>query len=102
MSEIPPFPGPSTPTSPAPAEATSKALPATNTKGVANLPEHRHCDVCGRSIAMGNKVCSPECQKRFDEAVKARKRSVYIFIGLFALMLFLTFYGGKLGTLFGG
>jgi predicted nucleic acid-binding Zn ribbon protein len=67
---------------------------------VANLPEHRHCDVCGRSVAMGVKVCSPECQKKFDDAVKARKRSVYIFIALFALILFLSVSGGQLGAFF--
>ncbi|MCA1819123.1 MAG: DUF2116 family Zn-ribbon domain-containing protein [Halobacteriales archaeon] len=65
------------------------------------MPEHRHCEVCGRSILMGNRVCSPECQKRFDEALKARKRSVYIFVGLFALILILTLYGGQLAALFG-
>jgi len=96
MTDINPFPGPSTTTSPSPAAASSASTAGGTTKGVSNLPEHRHCDVCGRSIAMGNKVCSPECQKRFDEAVKARKRSVYIFVGLFALILFLSAYGTKI------
>lgn len=89
MTDISPFPGPSTPTSPSPASATA----APSTKGVSNLPEHRHCEVCGRSIAMGNRVCSPECQKRLDDAVKQRKRSVYIFVGLIALLLLFNLYG---------
>ena len=89
-------------------ESTLTTLPAPGseasasaTKAVGNLPEHRHCDVCGRSVAMGVKVCSPECQKKFDEAVKARKRSVYIFIALFALILIMSLYGGNLGAIFG-
>jgi predicted nucleic acid-binding Zn ribbon protein len=66
------------------------------TKGVSNLPEHRHCEVCGRSVAMGNRVCSPECQKKFDDAVKQRKRSVWIFVGLIALLLLFNLYGRNL------
>lgn len=86
---------------------SAAATPATTTtapvtKGVANLPEHRHCEVCGRSTAMGVRVCSPECQTRFDEAVKARKRSVYIFVALFALILILSVWGNQLSVLFGG
>lgn len=80
--------------------ASASAVSAPNTRGVSNLPEHRHCDVCGRSIAMGNRVCSPDCQKRFDEAIRMKKRSVYIFVGLFALILVLTIYGGQLAALF--
>lgn len=86
---------------PLPAPGSTTEASASATKGVANLPEHRHCDVCGRSVAMGVKVCSPECQKKFDEALKARKRSVYIFIGLFALILIMSLYGGNLGAIFG-
>lgn len=86
---------------PAAAPAASSHAAAQPTKGVGSLPEHRHCDVCGRSVAMGTRVCSPECQKRFDEALKSRKRSVYIFVALFALILFLSVYGGQLGAIFG-
>ena len=103
MTEIQPFESSSAglgSTATATSTASAKAdTPAT--KGVANLPEHRHCDVCGRSIPMGNRVCSPECQKRFDEALRARKRSVWIFIGLFALILILSLYGNQLGAIFG-
>lgn len=55
------------------------------------VPEHKHCEVCGKSIALEGRVCSAECVTRLQEALKAKKRSVYIFLGLFALILFLTY-----------
>jgi len=84
-----PSPVPSTATSPGPEDVDATRL-------VGGLPEHKHCEVCGRSIAVGNRVCGPACQRKFDEAVRARKRSVYIFVGLMAVLLFLSLYGGKL------
>lgn len=97
MTETPPFPGPSTAASSSSSQAASTATLTTVTpKGVGNLPEHRHCEVCGKSMAMGERVCSPDCQKRFDEALKARKKSMWMFMGLIALVLLFSVYGRTL------
>jgi predicted nucleic acid-binding Zn ribbon protein len=86
-----------TESSPSPPMSTS--VTATTAQPVANLPEHRHCEVCGRSTAMGVRVCSPDCQKRFDEALKMRKRSMWIFVALIALVMALSVFGKQI---FGG
>ncbi len=57
---------------------------------LASLPEHKHCEICGRPIPVGDRLCgSDECKKKWDEALKAKKRGMYMLIGVILLaMLF--------------
>ncbi len=57
---------------------------------VTGLADHKHCEVCGKSIALDGRVCSPECKARLQEAFRMKRRSVYIFVVLFALILAVT------------
>jgi predicted nucleic acid-binding Zn ribbon protein len=70
-----------------------KTPTATIASPVADVREHKHCEVCGKATATDGRVCSPECQARFEEALRMRRRSVYIFIGLMALALLFGLYG---------
>ncbi len=63
---------------------------------VEGLGEHKHCEACGKSIGLDGRVCSEACVAKFQEAVRLRKRSVYMFVGLIAIVLLLSVYGGKL------
>lgn len=54
---------------------------------VAGVAEHKHCEACGKATGLDGRVCSPECQARIQEAFRMRKRSVYIFVALFAAIL---------------
>ncbi len=56
----------------------------------AGLAEHKHCEVCGKSIALDGRVCSPECVAKLQVAIKMKKRSVLIFVVLFAIILGIT------------
>ena len=56
---------------------------------VEGVHEHKHCEVCGRTIGLDVRVCSPECQQQFDEALRMKKRSMWLFIALIAGMLIL-------------
>ena len=56
---------------------------------VQDMPEHKHCEACGKSITMEGRVCSQACVDKFAESVRIRRRSVYTFVGLMAVMLFL-------------
>lgn len=56
---------------------------------VAGVSDHKHCEVCGRTIAMDVRVCSPECQQQFDEALRMKKRSMWLFVLLIAGLLIL-------------
>ncbi len=63
---------------------------------VAGVAEHRHCESCGKAIGLEGRVCSTACVEKFDNAVRMRRRSVYIFVGLMAVMLAFGLYGTKL------
>jgi predicted nucleic acid-binding Zn ribbon protein len=57
---------------------------------VAGVAEHKHCEVCGRTTGLDVRVCSPECQARFDEALRQKKRTMWLFIALIAGVLILS------------
>ncbi len=63
---------------------------------VTGITEHKHCEVCGRSIALDGRVCSPECVTRLHTAIKMKKRSVYILMGIVFLTVLFSLYGSKL------
>jgi predicted nucleic acid-binding Zn ribbon protein len=63
---------------------------------VSGIPAHKHCEVCGKAVALDGRVCSPECQAKAIEAFRMRRRSVYIFVGLMAIALLFGLYGTKL------
>jgi predicted nucleic acid-binding Zn ribbon protein len=59
--------------------------------GVAGVPEHAHCEICATTVAVGERRCGSEaCEKKFQEAVKAKKRGMWMFIGLIFILLILT------------
>jgi predicted nucleic acid-binding Zn ribbon protein len=59
---------------------------------VAGVPAHAHCEMCGTPVDVGQRRCgSAECEAKFETALKAKKRGMYMFIGLVVLiMLFST------------
>ncbi len=54
------------------------------------VPDHKHCEICGTPVVMDKRVCSGKCQKGLDEAIRAKKRGMYIFIGLILVVLLLS------------
>ncbi|MEK6985757.1 MAG: DUF2116 family Zn-ribbon domain-containing protein [Candidatus Thermoplasmatota archaeon] len=74
----------------------SPVPPPTIAPPVTDLLVHKHCEACGTSIGIEGRVCSEACVAKFDEAVRTRRRSVYIFVGLMAIMLLFGLYGTKL------
>ena len=61
---------------------------------VAGVPEHAHCEICGRPVEVGQRRCGSEaCEKRFNEAVRAKKRGMYMFVGLIFLLLLISTIG---------
>lgn len=53
------------------------------------IVNHAHCEVCGRVVEVGQRVCSPECQTKLDEAQRIKKRSAILIVlmVLFVLLL---------------
>jgi predicted nucleic acid-binding Zn ribbon protein len=64
---------------------------------VAGVPPHAHCEMCGTPVDVGSRRCgSTACEEKFQAAVKAKKRGMYMFVGLIFVLLVLTQLG-KLG-----
>ena len=64
---------------------------------LANVTEHRHCEICQGAIPLEDRLCGSEaCLKKFNEALKAKKRAMYMLVGIILVaMLF-----GALGSRF--
>jgi predicted nucleic acid-binding Zn ribbon protein len=59
-----------------------------NPKITIKIPQHRHCQVCGKAIKAKDEMCSDRCKKDWDKTVK-RKRFWLMAYGLSAAMLVL-------------
>lgn len=46
------------------------------------IPNHAHCAICTKAIAFGDKTCSAECEKKYEDLQKRRKRTVWLMYGL--------------------
>lgn len=62
------------------------------------IPNHAHCSICTRAIPFGDKTCSEECEKKFADLQKRRKRTVYLMYGLAAATLLYMLYAIQTGT----
>ncbi len=50
------------------------------------IPQHSHCQICGKAIKYGEVVCSEKCKKEYENFIKRRKMYIYI---MYAALLFL-------------
>ena len=61
---------------------------------VAGVPPHAHCEICGTPVEVGNRRCgSKECEEKFQEALRAKKRGMYTFVGLILILLLISALG---------
>jgi predicted nucleic acid-binding Zn ribbon protein len=61
---------------------------------VAGVPEHAHCEMCQTPVEVGQRRCgSKECEERFEAALRAKKRGMYMFIGVIFLVMMISFFG---------
>ncbi len=55
------------------------------------IPDHSHCEICGRTVPVGDSLCDdPACKEKKDEALAQKKRSVYLLVGLIAAAVLLS------------
>lgn len=52
---------------------------------MAKVPNHAHCQVCGRAIQPKESYCGSECQEEAEEQQAKNKRMLYTMYALFAL-----------------
>ncbi len=48
------------------------------------IPEHRHCQMCGKAIPPNEVFCSQECKEKFEKFV--RKRRILLLV-MYALLM---------------
>ena len=59
-----------------------------------SVPQHAHCQMCGKSIPYGETLCSEECKQRYQNLLRRRKLIVYLMYGMLAaLIIFFVLYG---------
>jgi predicted nucleic acid-binding Zn ribbon protein len=52
------------------------------------VPQHNHCLVCGKSIIVGETLCSEQCKQKYSSMLRRRKLIVYLMYGmLFAVIV---------------
>ncbi|HVM46317.1 MAG TPA: DUF2116 family Zn-ribbon domain-containing protein [Candidatus Thermoplasmatota archaeon] len=49
------------------------------------IPNHSHCGICQRAVPYGDKTCSDDCEKKYQDLQRRRKRAVWTMYGLMAL-----------------
>ncbi|WP_409199735.1 DUF2116 family Zn-ribbon domain-containing protein [Methanobrevibacter sp. DSM 116169] len=61
------------------------------------IESHKHCPICGAPIPLKERVCSPDCEKVYNDRVNKSQKSrivlfivLLIFIGIWAYMTFLS------------
>ncbi len=56
-----------------------------------NIPPHGHCEICSATVTQGERFCgSAKCAEKHEDAVKEKKRSIYILIAVIVAVLILT------------
>jgi predicted nucleic acid-binding Zn ribbon protein len=59
------------------------------------IPQHTHCHMCGKSIPVGETLCSEECKQKFQSLVKRRKLILYLMYGMLAALIVIIVVGGR-------
>jgi predicted nucleic acid-binding Zn ribbon protein len=67
---------------------------------IAGVPPHAHCEICGTPVEVGQRRCGAQaCEDKFQESLKAKKRGMWLFIGVIFVVLVLSMTG-RLGFTF--
>ncbi len=53
------------------------------------IPQHSHCQICGKAIPFGETICSDKCKTEYDDFLKKRRRYMYLMYGTLAVLLVL-------------
>jgi len=48
---------------------------------------HKHCPICGNPMPLSEKVCSPECEKVYNNKIAQVKKTRIALYGIIAVFL---------------
>jgi len=64
---------------------------------VAGVPPHAHCEMCQTPVEVGQRRCGAAvCEERFQESLRAKKRGMWLFIGVIFAAMMMTLFGRTL------
>ncbi len=53
---------------------------------LATLPDHGHCEVCGRVVDTDERWCSDACKEKHQAIMRKKKRDAVIFVVVVAVL----------------
>jgi len=62
---------------------------------VERVSPHGHCQMCGKSVPVGENLCSEDCKQRYNAVLKRRKLIVYFMYGLLAALIVVILLSGR-------
>ncbi len=51
------------------------------------IPQHMHCQICGKAVTSTETLCSDECKQQYQALTKKRKTWIYIMYAAIFLMI---------------
>ena len=48
------------------------------------IPQHYHCQICGKAIPISEKLCSDECKEKYKAFLKKKKTTTLVMFALLA------------------
>ena len=58
------------------------------------IPQHKHCQVCGKAIRSKEEMCSDECKAQWDSTLKKKRYTMWAWMGFGAVIIVLLVFGG--------
>ena len=58
------------------------------------IPQHTHCQACGKAIPIDKTVCSDECTQKYQAFMKKRKMMIYIMYAMIAVVIGIILFSG--------
>lgn len=54
---------------------------------IEKVPQHSHCQICGKAIPFSEMLCSEECKQKYNSLIRRRKMITYIMYALIAVVI---------------
>ena len=51
---------------------------------VEKIPQHYHCQICGKAIPISETLCSDECKEKYKAFLKKKKTTTLVMFALLA------------------
>jgi len=60
------------------------------------IPQHYHCQICGKPIPLGETLCSEDCKQKYQALVRRRRIMLYFMYGILGALVIAILLSGSL------